>query len=82
VWLRSGCDLAKAQETIGLERPSGNLDELAVTAQEALDTFSELRDRAATAGIPMDRYTISIQPMAALKDAIQFAVTSGSQEGE
>lgn len=82
VWLRSGCDLAKVQETIGLERPGGEVDELAVTTQEALDTFSELRDRAAAADIPMDKDTISVEPMPALKKAIQFAVASGSQDGE
>lgn len=82
VWLRSGCDLAKVGETIGLERPSGGLDELDVTTQEALDTFSELRDRAAAAGIPMDKDAISVQPMPALTAAIQFAVTSGSQDGK
>jgi CRISPR-associated protein Csb1 len=82
VWLRSGCDLAKVKESIGLERPSGELDEFAVTTQEALDIFGELRDRAAAAGIPMHTDTIGIQPTLALKEAIQFAVTSGSQGGE
>lgn len=82
VWLRSGCDLAKAQESIGLERPSGELDELALTTAEALDVFTELQDRASAAGIAMDKDTISVQPMPALKDAIRFAVTSGSQDGE
>jgi CRISPR-associated protein Csb1 len=82
VWLRSGCDLAKVSESIGLERPGGDLDELAVTAQEALDTFSELRERATAVGITMDTDTISVQPTPALSQAIQFAVTSGSQGGE
>jgi CRISPR-associated protein Csb1 len=81
VWLRSGCDLARVEEHIGLERPGGELDEFAVMAQEALETFSELRDRAAAAGIAMEMDTISIQPMPSLSDAIKYAVTSGSQDG-
>jgi len=82
VWLRSGCDLAKVREEVGLERPGGELDELSVTTQEALDAFSELCDRASAAGIPMDTDTLSIQPMASLDEAIRFAVTSGSQDGD
>lgn len=81
VWLRSGCDLAKVRETVGLERPTGELDELTVTAQDALDAFGELRDRAADAGIAMDRDTIGVEPMGSLSEAIKFAVTSGSQDG-
>ncbi len=81
VWLRSGCDLARVREETGLERPGGELDEFAVTAQDALDAFSELRGRASAAGISMETDTISIQPMASLGEAIQFAVMSGSQNG-
>ena len=82
VWLRSGCDLAKAQEEIGLEQPGGGLDELPVTTREALKAFSELRDRASAAGIPMDQDTISVQPIPSLSEAIRFAVTSSSAEGD
>lgn len=77
VWLRSGCDLAKVREDIGLERPGGELDQIAATTQESLAAFSELRDRATAAGIVMDRSTISIQPVPSLKKAIDSAVTSG-----
>jgi CRISPR-associated protein Csb1 len=52
-----------------------------VTTQEALDAFNELRDRATAAGVPMDKDTISVIPMASLNEAIRFAVTSGSQDG-
>jgi CRISPR-associated protein Csb1 len=82
VWLRSGCDLAKVNEDIGLERPGGTLDQLAVTTNEALDAFGELRDRAAAAGITMDTDTISIQPTQSLHQAIRFAVTSSAPDGE
>ena len=82
VWLRSGCDLAKFRENLGLERPGGELDEFAITAQDALDVFHELRDRAAAAGVPMDSDTIELVPMQSLADAIRYAVTSGSQEAE
>jgi CRISPR-associated protein Csb1 len=82
VWLRSGCDLAKVTETLGLERPDGAIDELPVTAKTALDAFHELRDRAAKAGIPMDTDTITLTPIPALAEAIRFAVTSGTQSDE
>jgi CRISPR-associated protein Csb1 len=81
VWLRSGCDLAKVREEIGLERPGGELDKLAVDIHETLETFGELRDRTSAAGIAMDTDTISVQPMPSLSAAIKFAVTSGSQNG-
>ena len=79
-WLRSGCDLARVSETLGLERPGGEVDELVVTAQDALDAFGELRGRAAAAGLAMDSDTIMVQPIASLAEAISFAVTAGSQE--
>ena len=79
VWLRSGCDLAKASEHLGLELPGGELDELAITVQDALDAFRELRERAA-AGILMDSDTINLEPIASLYEAIRYAVTSGAQD--
>ena len=83
VWLRSGCDLAKVSETLGLERPGGEVDDLAVTAQDALDAFDELRERAAAAGIPMEkRHGRADRAVPDLAEAIRFAVTSGTQEDE
>ena len=82
VWLRSGCDLAKVTEVVGLERPGGAIDELPVTAEIALDAYHELRDRAAAAGIAMDSDTIALTPVPALAQAIRFAVTSGTQGDE
>jgi CRISPR-associated protein Csb1 len=88
VWLRSGCDLATVTEKIGFERPGGatetgdlKLDELEVTPGDALDAFHELRDRAASAGIPMQEDTIILQPDVGLAAAIKFALTSGAQDG-
>lgn len=82
VWLRSGCDLAKVAEVVGLERPGGDVDEIQITAAAALEAFHELRDRAAAAGISMHTDTISLEPVPALAAAIKFAVTSGGQDGE
>jgi len=79
VWLRSGCDLAKVREEIGLERPGGDLEQIPVGTQGALDAFNDLRHRTSAAGISMDTDTISVQPIPSLSQAIQFAVTSGSQ---
>jgi CRISPR-associated protein Csb1 len=82
VWLRSGCDLAKVAEQVGLERPDGELGEFNVTAQDAVVAFHELRDRAAVAGIPMDTDKISLVPIASLDAAITYALTVGSQDAE
>jgi CRISPR-associated protein Csb1 len=82
VWLRSGCDLGKTSEVVGLERPGGELDEITVTAQDAVDAFHELRDRAASAGITMHADTIALEPIPDLAAAISFAVTAGSQDAE
>jgi CRISPR-associated protein Csb1 len=82
VWLRSGCDLGKTSERLGLERPGGDLDELTVTAQDAVDAFHDLRDRAASAGITMRSNTIALEPIPSLAEAISFAVTAGSQDAE
>jgi CRISPR-associated protein Csb1 len=80
VWLRSGCDLARVTETIGLERPGGTIDELDVSVEDALGAFHELRDRAASAGVPMQDDTVILQPDAGLASAIKFALTNGAQD--
>jgi CRISPR-associated protein Csb1 len=80
VWLRSGCDLAKTGEALGLERPGGEMDELTVTPEDALAAFHELRDRSAAAGIVMAGDIIVLEPIPSLAEAIAFAVTSGSQD--
>jgi CRISPR-associated protein Csb1 len=82
VWLRSGCDLGKATEIIGLELPGGQIEELPVTAQEALDAYHELRQRAAAAGLMMAADTVTITPYGELEKAIKFAIESGSQEDQ
>ena len=82
VWLRSGCDLAKVSEKVGLEYPGGDLDELAATPQEALEAFGLLRERAAAAGVVMATDTIELLPTLALDAAVKFAVTSGTQDAE
>ena len=58
------------------------MDELAVTARDALEAFDDLREQAAAAGIVMESDTLALVPMPALAEAIKFAVTSGTQEDE
>ena len=82
VWLRSGCDLARVSETAGLELAGGKIEELEVSAENALGAFHQLRDRAAAAGIPMQDDTIILQPDVGLASAIKFALTTGAQDGE
>jgi CRISPR-associated protein Csb1 len=82
VWLRSGCDLGKVTETVGLELPGGELEEFAVTAQEALDAYHELRERAAAAGLAMADDVIPVTPIPGLLEAIKYAVKSSSQDDQ
>jgi CRISPR-associated protein Csb1 len=81
-WLRSGCDLAKTSEVVGLERPGGAVDELTITAADALDAYHGLRERAVAAGLPMADDVIQVTPIKGLRDAIVYAVTAGSQADE
>jgi CRISPR-associated protein Csb1 len=82
VWLRSGCDLARESETVALERPGGELDVLEVTVQQAIDAFHELREQAATAGIPMDDDVIAVEPIPGLQKAIEFTVAHSAGDEE
>jgi CRISPR-associated protein Csb1 len=75
VWLRSGCDLAKHSEQVGLERPGGALDELEVSAQIALDAFHELRESAAKHGVEMASDVIAVTANPSLRRAIEYSVT-------
>ncbi|MEU4539620.1 type I-U CRISPR-associated RAMP protein Csb1/Cas7u [Streptosporangium sp. NPDC023825] len=82
VWLRSGCDLAKASETVGLELPGGSVDELEVSVREALDAYHELRDEAARLGVPMADDTIEVTPIPSLQQAIEFAFAQSAADEE
>jgi CRISPR-associated protein Csb1 len=75
VWLRSGCDLAKRSEQVGLEGPGGVLEELDVTVQAALDAFHELRETAAGNGVSMAENVVAVTPNESLERAIKFSVT-------
>ncbi|MDQ1711966.1 MAG: CRISPR-associated protein Csb1 [Frankiaceae bacterium] len=82
VWLRSGCDLTRVAETIGFELAGGTVDALAVTADDAVEAYVDLRDRAAAAGIPMAADSVAVEPIGALRSAVEFAVTSATPDGE
>lgn len=82
VWLRSGCDLGKVSETVGLELPGGDIEELPVAAEEALDAYHQLREQAAHAGLVMAEDTVAVTPYGDLEKAIQYAIEAGSQEDQ
>ncbi|NLU70860.1 type I-U CRISPR-associated RAMP protein Csb1/Cas7u [Streptomyces sp. HNM0574] len=82
VWLRSGCDLAKQSETVGLERPGGGVDELDVSVQQALDAFHELRDKADGFGVVMGEDTIVVEPISGLANALSYAVSQAADDGD
>jgi len=82
VWLRSGCDLARHSEQVGLERPGGALDELDVSADDAISAFHELRDLAAGHGVVMAQDVVAVTPNASLEQAIRFSVTQAAAAGD
>src|SRR5690606_40714622 len=70
VWLRSGCDLAKVSEQVGLELPGGELEPLEGSAAGVLDAFHELPARTAKLGVDMAGDVISVAPVKSLREAI------------
>jgi CRISPR-associated protein Csb1 len=82
VWLRSGCDLTRLAETVGFELAGGEVDAVTVTADDAIAAYTDLRARAAGAGIAMAEDTVAIEPIASLRSAVEFAVTSAAPDGE
>jgi CRISPR-associated protein Csb1 len=82
VWLRSGCDLNKSNEVIGLEKAGGELDEIVVTVKDVLDAFHELQAETARLGLVMATDLIEVVPIPALAQAIEFAVSQSVSDGE
>lgn len=83
LWLRSGCDLTKITESVGFELAGGQFEPLAVTTAQAIEAFTELRDRTIKAGIPMASDVVPVEPTPQLAAAISYAVTkSAADAGE
>ncbi|MFY1595900.1 type I-G CRISPR-associated RAMP protein Csb1/Cas7g [Micromonospora sp. WMMD737] len=82
LWLRSGCDLTRMNETVFFERDGGEREPVEVSAAEAIAAFVTLRDRAAAAGVAMEGDVVPIAPTRQLADAIRFAITSSVRDGE
>jgi len=80
VWLRSGCDLVRERETLAFERDGGESEPFALSADEAIEAFHELRDRTAAAGLTMESDTIVLEPMGSLAKAIRYAVSDAAGE--
>jgi CRISPR-associated protein Csb1 len=82
VWLRSGCDLALVSETVGFELAGGERDPIEVSTAEAVAAFEQLRERAATAGLPMATDVVAVTPIRQLREAIAYARTQSAAEVE
>lgn len=82
IWLRSGCDLTRQSEVVGFEREGGAMDQFEITTIEAIALFTELRERAAKAGVTMDTDVVPITPIASLADAIRFSLTQAAPGAE
>lgn len=82
LWLRSGCDLTRIDETVAFERDGGERDAIDVTTADAIAAFLTLRERAAAAGVPMATDVVPVSPIGELAKAIRFAVTQSVGDGE
>ena len=80
LWLRSGCDLTRIEETVGFELAGGEVEPITVSAGEAIAVFEELRERTAKAGTVMATDTVQVQPTAQLAAAIEYAVTKAAPD--
>jgi CRISPR-associated protein Csb1 len=80
LWLRSGCDLVKLEERLGFELVGGEIQDISLDAEAAVEAFHELRDRATGLGIPMATDLTTLTPTPQLSEAINFAVASGPSE--
>lgn len=78
LWLRSGCDVTRVDEVVGFEFAGGEVEPVAVTATEAINTFEELRERTAKAGIVMARDAVAVEPTPQLAAAIEYAVSKAA----
>lgn len=82
IWLRSGCDLARQSEIVGLEREGAAIEPFDISVADAIALFTELRERAAKAGVVMDTDTVPITPMRPLAEAIRFSVTQAAPDSK
>ncbi len=80
LWLRSGCDLTRQVESMAFERDGGELEPFELTAAQAIELFTELRGRAADAGVVMAIDTVAVTPTRALADAIAFSLTQATAD--
>ncbi len=82
LWLRSGCDLVRTGQRVAFYSPEG-AEEVEVGAAEAIAAFTELRERAAEAGLVMSTETIVLEPQPNLAKAIDYSLTrAAAGEGE
>lgn len=82
VWLRSGCDLTRAQETVAFEVGGGGREPLETSTADAVAAFVELRDRAAVAGVPAAADVVTVTPIKSLRDAMAYARTQATSDSE
>ncbi|WP_017559576.1 type I-G CRISPR-associated RAMP protein Csb1/Cas7g [Nocardiopsis baichengensis] len=74
LWLRSGCDLVRTRHEVALIAPGGP-EPVEINAEQAIEAFTELRERTAQAGLVMSTDTIALTPQKNLAKAIDYALT-------
>lgn len=70
----------RERETLAFERDGGESEPFALSADEAIEAFHELRDRTAAAGLTMESDTIVLEPIGSLAKAIRYAVSDAAGE--
>ncbi|MCD0449407.1 type I-U CRISPR-associated RAMP protein Csb1/Cas7u [Actinocorallia sp. API 0066] len=80
LFLRSGCDLVRVREAVAFEGDGGRVEEVEVSAADAVAAFTELRQHTAELGLEMSTETVELAPNASLAQAIEFAVAKATAE--
>lgn len=77
---RSGCELTVISDDLGWERRGGGVDPLALNAAEALELFAHAVGVASSLGLPMSSDTVTIEPVPALRKAIETSLALTAQD--
>lgn len=82
LWLRSGCELIAATETLEWVGRGGLAEEFALSQDEAVDLYNSALEAALSAGIKLELKPVELTPSPALAKAIDFSLTKAESAGE
>jgi len=82
VWLRSGCDLIVAEETMEWVGRGGVSEEFTLSRDEAVALYADSLEGARAAGLEINLEPVDLVPSPALAQAIDFSLTKAESAGE